>query len=74
MLTGRPPFLHEYRDKLYKLIKYSEPQLNYNFISDDARNLCQNLLNKDPLKRLGSSKDGAIEVMKHPWFAKIDWD
>ena len=25
MLTGRPPFMHEYRDKLYKLIKYSDP-------------------------------------------------
>ena len=32
------------------------------------------LLTRDPSKRLGSSKQDALEVQKHPFFAPLDWD
>jgi len=31
------------------------------------------LLEKDPVKRLGTRKD-AIEIKSHPWFEMTDWN
>ena len=44
------------------------------FFSIEAKSLLQGLLERDPLKRLGSSEDDSNELKRHPWFAKIDWD
>ena len=68
MLVGLPPFYSKDRQKLYENIKYSEPKLDYPFLSPDAIDLCTKLLNKDPLKRLGSGESDAIEIKEHPWF------
>jgi len=73
MLTGLPPFMHKNKPNLYKLIKYTQPNLDYPFLSDDARDLCAKLLDKNPLNRLGSHGVGVDEVMNHPWFSSIDW-
>ena len=43
-------------------------------LSANCVNLLQNLLTIDPSKRLGSSDDGWLDVMKHPWFTGIDWN
>jgi len=48
MLVGLPPFYSKDRDKLYQNIKYNDPKLDYEFLSDDARDLCARLLVKDP--------------------------
>lgn len=40
-------------------------------IHSEARSLLTGLLNRDPAHRLG--KDGAEEIKKHPFFARIDW-
>jgi len=32
------------------------------------------LLERDPSKRLGSTEEDALEIKRHAWFAKIDWD
>ena len=31
------------------------------------------LLNRNPTRRLGAGADGATEIMKHPFFASIDF-
>ena len=40
MLVGLPPFYSKDREKLYQNIKYAEPKLDYNFLTEDARDLC----------------------------------
>lgn len=74
MLVGLPPFYSKDREKLYQNIKYAEPKLDYNFLSDDARDLCIKLLHKDPNQRLGSGPTDAEEIKSHPWFEAIDWE
>lgn len=37
-----------------------------------AKDLCQKLLNKNPLERLGAK--GGTEIIQHPWFGSFDWD
>ena len=41
------------------------------FVSDDARDLIEKLLIKEPENRLGSNK-GMEEILAHPWFPDID--
>ena len=43
-----------------------------NTIPDDAKNLISNLLQQNPLDRLGAG--GAIEVKDHHFFEGLDWD
>ena len=54
MLCGLPPFYSKDREKLYKNIKYSDPRLDFPFLSESARDIMIKLLDKDPNKRLGS--------------------
>jgi serum/glucocorticoid-regulated kinase 2 len=42
-------------------------------VTEECKDLIKKLFQKNPEKRLGS-KDGAIELKKHPWFKKVDWD
>lgn len=73
MLVGLPPFYSKDRDKLYQNIKYGNPKFDYDFLTDDAKDLCAKLLQKDPNQRLGSGPDDAEEIKSHPWFECIDW-
>ena len=59
MLCGLPPFYSKDREKLYKNIKYSDPRIDYPFLSESARDLLVKLLDKDPNKRLGSGEKDA---------------
>lgn len=57
---------------LYKMIKYTDPKLDYTFLSADAIQILSQLLNKDPSQRLGLN--GIHEVKTHKWFNDIDWN
>jgi serine/threonine protein kinase len=61
MLCGQPPFYNKDKEKLFKNIKYSEPRLDFPFLSEDARDLCCKLLDKNPQTRLGS---GATDLRR----------
>lgn len=74
MLCGLPPFYSKDREKLYKNIKYSDPRLDFPFLSESAKDLLLKLLDKDPTKRLGSSERDAQEIREHPWFDCINWE
>lgn len=41
-------------------------------ISDDAKDLIEKLLIKNPQKRFGSQAD-SLEILSHPWFETLDW-
>ena len=43
------------------------------FCDPQLKGLIKRLLKKDPLKRLGSSTNGAKEIKSNEWFAEIDW-
>ena len=73
MLCGEPPFYSKNKEKLFKNIKYNDPKLDYPFLSENARDICAKLLDKNPQTRLGSSENDAEEIMSHPWFSCIDW-
>ena len=43
-------------------------------MSQDAKNLIVNLLNRNASKRLGAGEEGANEIKKHPFFENVDWE
>jgi serine/threonine protein kinase len=74
MLVGLPPFYNKDREKLYQNIKYQPPNLNFEFLTPAARDLCAKLLIKNPLERLGAGPTDAAEIKSHEWFDEIDWN
>ena len=43
------------------------------YFSESATSLLQNLLHRDPTKRIGANND-AEEIMGHPFFDDLDWE
>ncbi|KAJ6236669.1 non-specific serine/threonine protein kinase [Anaeramoeba flamelloides] len=70
MLTGRPPFIAENRNKMFQAIIHNEPTFP-NYLSEDVIDLLTGLLQKKTENRLGSK--GFNEIKKHDFFKKIDW-
>ena len=73
MLNGRPPFYSPDREKLYHNIRKANLDLDFD-ISEEAKDLLSQLLNKNPKKRLGSSKLDAEEIKAHRFFKGVDWN
>jgi len=73
MLTGLPPFYSQNINIMYQKILNGELRFP-SYVSADAQALLEGLLTRDPDKRLGSSKEGAAEVKRHPFFKDIDWE
>ena len=73
MLVGMPPFYCENRDIMFKNIWNHEPDFPSN-MSEEAQDLIELLLEKNPKNRLCANDNDANEVMKHRWFEQIDWD
>ena len=66
MLFGKYPFDDQNKSVLFDKIKNAEPKYNTSLISNEALNLIQSLLKKDPKKRPDASS-----ILDHPWFAKM---
>ena len=45
-----------------------KPYLNGNILD-----MLQQLLQKNPSKRLGNAKGGVTDICKHKWFGAFDW-
>lgn len=67
MLTGLPPWYSYNQEEVVRGILGGD--LDYSSLQENARTLCQGLLERDPEKRFG-----AAEVMAHPFFRRVDWD
>ena len=52
-------------------INYPDPEKHGILVSDEAKDLINKLLSKDPVTRLGSN-GGMEEILAHEWFADID--
>jgi serine/threonine protein kinase len=73
MLSGRPP--HYQKNRKQMMIDIVEKRIEMKqYFSVEAKSLLSGLLERDPSKRLGSSTEDALEIKRHPWFAKLDWD
>ena len=76
MLTSTNPFLYREQHvsllELMRRIKDASFQVKYpEYISRDAESLINQLLERNPLKRLGAQ--GARAIKEHSWFAGFDW-
>jgi serine/threonine protein kinase len=72
MLTGLPPYYSQNVNVMYKKILTAELKFPA-FISPDAKNLLEGLLQRDVNKRFGSGFKDADEIKSHPFFASINW-
>jgi serine/threonine protein kinase len=73
MLVGTPPYFSGDKQELFNNIIGGPLKLPKS-ISTEAKNLMVALLNRNPTKRLGSGPEGALEIMRHPFFKNVDWD
>ena len=80
MLVGHSPFADSYgvSDQMAIYCKILECKLRFprGFKSAEmapARALISKLLTRQPHKRLGCLRRGALDIKKHAWFDTIDW-
>lgn len=64
LLVGTPPYYKNNRQELIDNI-LTGPLRIPQTMSEEARDLILNLLNRNPKNRLGSGPDDAKEVMRH---------
>lgn len=73
MITGRPPFYCQDRERLFEKIRKSE--LHYPpSVSRPAKKVLVGLLTKDPTRRLGSGPSDAEEIQQKDFFAGLDFN
>ncbi|OUM57830.1 hypothetical protein PIROE2DRAFT_66627 [Piromyces sp. E2] len=73
MLCGYPPFYDQDQLQLYKKIlsgKIYWPS----YVTEEAKDLIQQLITPDLTKRFGNLKNGAEDIKKHHWFSGVEWD
>ncbi|EXJ67869.1 AGC/AKT protein kinase [Cladophialophora psammophila CBS 110553] len=73
MCCGWSPFYAEDTQQMYKNIAFGKVRFPRDALSTEGRNFVKGLLNRNPKHRLGAHGD-AEELMRHPFFADIDWD
>merc|ERR1719410_180383 len=72
MMTGLPPFYNQNLNLMYEKILHS-PIPMPKYLSKEARSLFLGLLERDPKRRLGSSKEDASEIKEHIFFKPLDF-
>jgi len=72
MLTGLPPHYSQNINVMYKKILTAELKFPA-FISPEAKNLLEGLLQRDVGKRFGSGPKDADEIKSHPFFGNLNW-
>ncbi|CAD8181455.1 unnamed protein product [Paramecium octaurelia] len=71
MLTGRLPFQNDSKKEMMKSILMEQFEIP-NDLSEEAHDLLQKLLKKNPKERLGAIRD-ATEIQEHEFFKDIDF-
>eukprot|EP00923_Selenidium_pygospionis_P030260 GHVN01053757.1.p1 GENE.GHVN01053757.1~~GHVN01053757.1.p1 ORF type:complete len:521 (-),score=65.26 GHVN01053757.1:570-2132(-) len=73
MLVGTPPFYSRDTKQMFRNIA-GAPLKIPSYVSEPARDLLEQLFNRDPSQRLGGGPDDAGEIKRHPFFVDVDWD
>ncbi|KXS20855.1 hypothetical protein M427DRAFT_119397 [Gonapodya prolifera JEL478] len=75
MMTGRSPFHGSNDDEIFAAVVNDPLSFPMDVpLSRMAMGLIRRLLEKDPVRRLGSGPADGYIVMKHPWFADVDFE
>jgi serine/threonine protein kinase len=74
MIQGHTPFWDKNRRQMFQNILSKEPLYPAELFSPTATDFLQRLLVKNPRRRMGCGAEGALEIMRHPWFEGVDWD
>ena len=73
MLTGSLPYYQGNWDEMFAK-RVSGEHLSYPpWVPENARDMCNQLLDKNPQTRLGSRR-GAREVKEHAWVREMEWE
>ncbi|EGR34865.1 protein kinase domain protein [Ichthyophthirius multifiliis] len=72
LLVGQPPFNQIDRKQLYYNIQNKKAEFPL-FLSQKAKSLISQLINKNPEERLGSGKNDSEEIKNHEFFQTINW-
>lgn len=73
LICGRTPFAHESQRELFQNILMSRKTLKFpSRFNSNAKDLVQQLLKQEPTFRLGNTKDGVEQIMKHKWFTTFN--
>ena len=73
LLVGIPPYYAHNKEQLFRNIQSSKLKIP-TYLSTEARSLLQQLLQKDPLKRLGAGPRDSEDIKTHQFFRGIDWE
>lgn len=73
MLVGQPPFYSHSKEQLFRNIQKGKMRLP-TFVSPEARGLIQQLMQKDPAKRLGAGPRDSEDIKEHVFFNGINWE
>ncbi|XP_031750682.1 serine/threonine-protein kinase N2-like [Xenopus tropicalis] len=73
LLTGDVPFYADTDLEYLMLAGREEPEYPDD-LTEDTRDILENLLKKDPEQRLGAGEHGAEDVRKSPFFEGLDWE
>uniref|UniRef100_A0A3Q3W565 G protein-coupled receptor kinase n=1 Tax=Mola mola TaxID=94237 RepID=A0A3Q3W565_MOLML len=76
MIQGQSPFRKRKervkREEVDRRVREDQEEYSDKF-SEEAKDICRQLLAKDPKERLGCQGQGAIEVKQHPIFRSINF-
>ena len=72
MITGYSPFHGEDEEELFHAIKNNNVYFPKT-LSESSISIIRMLLEKDPLKRLGSETSSYGSIRQHAFFSHIDW-
>lgn len=73
MICGHLPFYNRNHEVLFDLILHEEIRLPQT-LSSPAKDILQQLLNKDPRARLGGGERDGRDVQDHEFFYGLDFD
>ncbi|CAO3684231.1 unnamed protein product [Rhizopus stolonifer] len=73
MLLGQSPFRGEDEDEIFDAILEDDILYPIN-MSSDSISICQQLLQRDPNRRLGGGPDDALPIRRHPFFRGVVWE
>lgn len=72
MIVGVPPYFSTDRQKLFENIQGGPLKIPHT-MSENARGLILQLLNRNPMKRLGAGPRDSEDIKSHIFFKDVDW-
>jgi serine/threonine protein kinase len=72
MIVGVPPYFSTDRTKLFENIQGGPLKIPHT-MSEQARGLILQLLNRNPLKRLGAGPKDSEDIKSNIFFKDVDW-